>query len=119
MKTHMTAAEYQAMIAKGEKQSKYRNRRTPYNGVMYDSQKEATRAWELDQMLKAGEITGYERQKVYILPGEIKYKADFLVKYPDGHEEIEDVKSPATRKDKVYVIKKKLMESMGMKIKEV
>jgi hypothetical protein len=130
MKTHYTAAEYQeyletkklpaALLPVGKRtQTKYRNTRTEYNSVMYDSRKEADRAWELDQMLKAGIITGYRRQVPYTLPGGIVYKADFVVIYPDGHEEIEDVKGGEATKTAVYRMKKKLMASIGNFIREV
>jgi hypothetical protein len=120
MKTHYTAAEYQTLIARGRPtQSKYGNKRTEYKGVIYDSKREAYRAWELDQMQKTGIIKGYKRQVAYELAAGIIYKADFVVEYPDGHKEIEDVKSEATRKDKVYRIKKRLMKEKGFEVKEV
>lgn len=42
--------------------SKYRNVKTEYNGVMYDSKAEARRAMELDMLEKAGEISDVKRQ---------------------------------------------------------
>lgn len=42
--------------------SKYRAKKTEYNGVMYDSKKEAKRAIELDFLQDAGMITGLQRQ---------------------------------------------------------
>jgi hypothetical protein len=104
---------------KPKKPPKYRNKKTVYNGDLYDSQKEAARAWELDQLQKAGAILYHWPQLPVELPGGIVYKMDFLVLYPDGHFEVEDVKSPATRKDKAYRQKYRLMQSMGLKIKEV
>lgn len=50
----------------------------------------------------------------------IYYKADFV--YFDiekGETVIEDVKSEATRKDKVYQIKRKMMAHKGLYIEEV
>jgi len=47
---------------------------------------------------------------------------DVIFDYPrdkDGNTVIEDVKSEATKKDKTYVIKKKLMGSKGLFIREV
>jgi hypothetical protein len=40
----------------------------------------------------------------------IKYIADFKVEYTDGRTEYEDVKSPATAKKEVFLIKRKLLE---------
>jgi len=42
--------------------NKYRNVKQEYNGVRYDSKKEAYKAYELDLLLKAGEIKGWDRQ---------------------------------------------------------
>jgi hypothetical protein len=120
MKTHYTATEYQTMIATqgagSHRQSKYGNKRTEYKGVMYDSKREADRAWELDQMQKAGIIKGYERQVPFELAAGIIYKADFVVEYMDGHKEIEDVKGYRTA---IYRLKKKLMKEKGFEIKEI
>lgn len=99
---------------------KYKNIKTEYNGVVYDSRKESRRALALDWMARAGVIRDLERQKQFILQDgfvdnrgnkirPIIYVADFV--YFDnekGHLVAEDVKSPATRQDKVYIIKKKM-----------
>lgn len=101
---------------------KYRNIKTEYNGVLYDSRKEMRRAVALEWMERAGIIRNLERQKVFVLQdgyinnrGEkirpITYVADFV--YFDTERDkniVEDVKSPATRTD-VYRIKKKLFEA--------
>jgi hypothetical protein len=101
-----------------KKPPKYHNRKTPYNGEMYDSQKEANRAWELDQLKKSKQCYFF-RQLPFQLPGGIEYRCDFLVLYPDGRYEIEDVKGGEATKTKEYKLKKKLMESINLKIKEV
>jgi hypothetical protein len=58
--------------------SKYRNKRTAYNGIIYDSKAEASKAAELDLLVKAGEIDFYLRQIPFPLPGGIIYRADFV-----------------------------------------
>ena len=102
---------------------KYHNIKTEYNGVMYDSKKEAKRQYVLDMMARAGIIRNLERQKRFVLQGsfvnnkgekirEICYLADFY--YWDNERNtqvVEDVKSPATRTD-VYKIKKKMFEKL-------
>lgn len=98
-----------------KKPPKYHNIKTEYNGELLDSRKEATRAWELDQLQKQKELY-YFKQLPFILPGGIEYCCDFLVLYPDGHYEIEDVKGYLTDE---YKLKKKLMAEIGLKIKEV
>lgn len=102
------------------KQHKYSAVRTEYNGVTYDSKKEAKRAQELDFLLRAGEIQGPIRRQV-AFPVEIhgihvfKWMADFVY-FEKGQEVIEDVKGMATD---VYKIKKKCIEAYyGVKIKE-
>lgn len=101
---------------------KYRNIKTEYNGVVFDSRKECRRSIELEIMQRGGVISHLERQKAFELqPGyvnnkgekirPITYVADFYYYDKDrGIWVAEDVKSPATRQDKVYRIKKKMFE---------
>lgn len=100
---------------------KYHNIKTLYNGLTYDSKKEARRAHALDILTMCGRISNLERQKRFVLQdgytnnkGEkirpIVYVADFV--YYDHDKDcwiVEDVKSPATRTD-VYKLKKKIFE---------
>lgn len=113
-------------------QNKYHNKPTEIDGIKFQSKKEARRYAELKLLQKAGEISDLELQKPFILqPGfvhegkkiqPIKYVADFV--YTDIKARrinvVEDVKSPATRKDKVYQLKKKMMLYVhGIEIKEI
>ena len=100
------------------KRSKYGNRRTLYEGVMFDSQKEASRAVELDMLKRAGEVICWTPHVVFPLSAGVKYEADFVIVYADWHVEVEDVKSDAT-KTQAYRIKKKLFaERYGREIVE-
>jgi len=100
------------------KRSKYGNRRTLYGGLMYDSQKEASRAVELDMLKRAGEVICWTPHVVFPLSAGVKYEADFVIVYADWHVEVEDVKSDAT-KTQAYRIKKKLFaERYGREIVE-
>jgi len=99
------------------KRSKYGNKKTVLGNVVYDSQKEANRAFELGLLLKAGEIKNLERQKRFeIVPKTeteraVFYVADFCYLEVKTNKLIcEDVKSDATRKDKAYIIKRKLFK---------
>ena len=99
------------------KRSKYGNKKTVFGNVVYDSQKEANRAFELGLLLKSGEIKNLERQKRFeIVPKTeteraVFYFADFVYTEVKTNKLIcEDVKSAATRKDKKYIIKKKLFK---------
>lgn len=117
-------------VANRSRKNKYGNQKVELDGHKFDSKKEARRFAELKLMEKAGEIKDLELQKPYIIQpsffdrqGErqtaIKYVADFVYQDKDGNTIIEDVKSPATRKDRVYRLKKKMMAYMGLEITEV
>jgi hypothetical protein len=106
---------------KPSKGAKYGNVRTTFQGREYASKREAQRARDLDLMLKAGEIVYWWPQVPFPLSKGVKYVADFVVLLPDLSVRVEDVKSPATRKDKAYRIKAKLFEARypGWTITEV
>lgn len=98
--------------------SKYRNVKCLFDGIKFDSKKEAARYAELAMLERAGKISGLERQvrfeicpKVPGLKGSRArcYVADFV--YTDGRKKvIEDVKSWITRKNPVYTLKKQLVQ---------
>lgn len=103
-----------------KKPPKYRNTKTTVDGILFDSKHEADRYNQLKILRSAGEVTGFACQVAFYLPGGIVYKADFVVLYPDGRYVVEDAKSPATRKDKTYRLKRRLMKSThGIEIVEV
>ena len=133
---NMTLKEYQELT--GQKH-KYNNKPVVVDGVRYDSKKEYARWCELQILQRAGEIEGLVRQKKFELrPGfmhkgkkirALTYIADFYYydrtpdrKHSKGLQSrwvIEDVKSPITRKDKVYRLKYNEMLYRGLEIKEV
>lgn len=117
---------------------KYRNRKVTYDGINFDSRKEARRYAELKHLEAAGEISGLELQKVYVLVptqrepdvigkrGGIKkgkviekavtYKADFVYT-KNGEQIVEDTKGFRTTE---YIIKRKLMLYVhGIRITEL
>lgn len=111
------------------KPNKYRNVKITADGMTFDSQKEYERYCVLKLMQKSGRISGLQRQVKYLLipsqKGEIRnekpcnYKADFVY-VMDGKTVVEDVKSEATRKNKDYVIKRKLMKYVhNIEVQEV
>ena len=95
--------------------NKYHNVKTIAHGMRFDSRKEADRYCELLFLLEKGFISGLETQKRFeICPkknGNKRarfYIADFV--YIEGGKKIiEDVKSPITRKNPVYSLKKALV----------
>jgi hypothetical protein len=87
--------------------------------------KEANRWCELKMLEKAGLIKDLQRQvKFELIPkqdGEraVYYVADFVY-VEDGKKIVEDVKSAVTKKNKEYVIKRKLLLwRHGIRIKEI
>lgn len=89
---------------KGFYTGKYGNKRTLHKGVFYDSKKEGLHSDTLDLMVSAGEIMGYRGQVPFDLHGKNgtligRIKVDYLLDYPDGHQEVHEVKSYATQTD--------------------
>ena len=126
--------------------SKYKAKKVTYDGITFDSRKEAKRYVELKLLERAGKIKDLELQKVFELTptqweriptgefykrGErkgqpkykeicleksITYKADFYY-LENGRQVVEDTKGFKT---KDYIIKRKLMLYVhGIQIREV
>ena len=117
-------------MSRYNRRNKYGNQRTELDGIIFDSRAEARRYAELVLLQKAGEISDLEMQKAYVLQPSffdkagkrvpaIKYYADFCYITKDGEQIIEDVKSPATRNNSTYKLKKKMMAFQGNEITEV
>ena len=108
---------------------KYNAVKTEFDGIKFASKKEAEYYKNLLLLKQAGEVVDiklqpeFELQEGYVKDGAkirpIKYIADFLVVYKDRHIEIIDTKG--YRKDKVYLLKKKLFhyKFKSLTIKEV
>jgi hypothetical protein len=102
--------------------SKYRNKLTTVDGINFASKKEANRWMELTILERAGAIQSLRRQVRFPLSvnGQLvcTYVAD-AVYVENGHEVVEDTKSPVTRKLPVYRIKMKLLRAIhGVAIRE-
>ena len=113
---------------------KYRNTKIKTeSGEVFDSKKEYERWLHLRSAEKAGRIENLKRQvkRVLVLSGKgehrnerpVTYTSDFEYdRWNNGKYEhiVEDAKSDITRKDKAYIIKRKLMlERYGISILEV
>jgi hypothetical protein len=102
--------------------NKYRAKKTTIDGIKFDSLKEAMRYTELRSLYRAGKIADLQCQVRYqLVVNGVKigrYTADFV--YYDGNGlVVEDVKSPATKKARDYVLRKKLMLAIhGIEIRE-
>ena len=102
------------------RRAKYGNTKTQVDGMNFDSLHEARQYQELLIRLRAGEIRGVQCQVPFLLPGGVKYIADFVVLENDRTYTVMDAKSDATRKDKTYRLKKRLMrECLGLEIQEI
>lgn len=112
---------------------KYGNKKVRYNGIVFDSRKEANRYAELKLLERAGKIAELQLQKEYVLiPAQYrivngkkkciekscKYKADFDYYDCEKRENVcEDTKGFKT---KDYIIKRKLMLYVhGIRIVEI
>lgn len=116
MKNQITAKEYQDMINKPSKKSKFGNVRVETEDGNFDSKREAKRFKELKLLEKANEITALSRQVRFNLQG-VVYVADFVYfNIKERQWIIEDSKGAKTQ---VYLNKKKLMKNiLGIEIKE-
>ena len=100
--------------------NKYRNTKIIIDGIEFDSKKEGYRYKELKLLERAGLIRDLKLQTKFELQPSFKrnnktiraitYKADFDYLTKDNRHIIEDVKSKATEKDKVYRIKRKMLQ---------
>ena len=103
--------------------SKYGNTKVEYDGYVFDSRAECDRWLELKILERVGRIANLSRQATFeLIPktpacrqtgrGErhVSYTCDFIYNDGAGQVTVEDVKSPATAKEKAYIIKRKLMK---------
>lgn len=105
----------------GEKERKYHNKPVKKDGIRFDSKHEAQVYEELMLRVKAGELRAVMVHVPFQLPGGIRYVADFVTLTADLKiEGVYDAKSRITKKNRVYINKKKQMKSeWGIEIQEV
>jgi len=98
-----------------KKRSKYGNKKVTLDGFTFDSKKEAARYHDLKVMQMAGEISELKLQVEFELEVEGKKVASYIADFTyqlNGELVVEDVKSSATRKIRLYQLKKKLMDAI-------
>lgn len=110
------------------KQSKYKNKKTIYDGITFDSKKEGNYYLKLKTMQDLGMIKDLKLQVKYELQPsfklnnktyrKIEYKADFsYVSTEDERLHVVDVKGFKTKE---YLLKKKMMAyKYGIEVEEV
>jgi len=96
-----TVKQFRQLVAdQGKKGNKYNAKRSQYNGVWFDSIKEANYAELLDWRVKSKDIKGWDRQITFDLMVNAKkiagIRPDFLITNNDGSQEIHEVKSFVT-----------------------
>ena len=126
------------------RQNKYLNKKTEVDGITFDSKKEASYWLYLRQLEKNGEISNLRRQvsfevipavygervvrlktkekrESYCIQRAASYVADFVyVETATGRQVVVDVKSPITRKNAEYRLKKKMMLAFnGIEVTEI
>lgn len=132
MSLRFTEDEYREFLRRGgmqmpkaplqteNKRTKYGNKKVEIDGKKFDSMHEAEYYRELTLRRAAGEVKVIMRQVPFDLPGGVRYFADFAILDKEGKFIVIDAKSEATRKDKVYRIKKKQMKEIwGIEVIEV
>lgn len=113
-------ANYGVHTAGEPRRQKYGNRRVEIDGKKFDSKHEAEVYQQLMLRRRAGKLRVVLRQVSFDLPGGIRYVADFVTVDRDGRFEVIDAKSEATRKNRVYINKRKqMMSEWGIEVKEV
>lgn len=131
------ARYYNRLLGSG---NKYHSKKVEFDGLTFDSKREARRYQELDLLQQSGQITDLKRQVKYtlipaqrepstvgargaikqgkLIERECSYLADFVYKVVEtGQIVVEDTKGMRT---KDYIIKRKLMLFVyGIQIKEI
>lgn len=111
----LTSEQYKRMIGTQAKRSKYGNRRSGSDDSQLEKKYAAQLEWARVHPEAAHRVVNVERKTRYLLipkqEGEraVHYEADFVVTYADGRIEVVDTKSEPTRKNRLYVVKRKLM----------
>jgi hypothetical protein len=114
--TRITPQEYQDLIGRQQKPSKYHNVKVTLDNHVFDSKKEASRYITLKLVQEKGEIAELTLQPIFELQPafdkggkhyrKIEYVADFLY-YTNGKKVVEDCKGMRTD---VFLLKQKLFE---------
>ncbi|TBB27315.1 DUF1064 domain-containing protein [Rhizobium ruizarguesonis] len=99
----LTREQYRDAIAKPKRSNKFGAKKTVFDGITFDSQREAEVYRDLKLLERAGRLSGFERQRRFelIVNGEIvgTYRADFafIDHDQDGKFRVVDVKGVVTR----------------------
>jgi uncharacterized protein DUF1064 len=88
---------------------KFNAKKAEVDGLKFPSQAEAKKYRELKLLERAGDVLFFLMQVPFHLPGNVKYRLDFLVFYVNGEVRAIDVKGMKTP---LFIAKKKLVEAL-------
>ena len=88
---------------------KFKAVRSESDGFKFASKKELRRYLELKMLRQAGEVSFFQMQTPWHLPGSVKYLLDFQVYWSNGDITFEDAKGMRTP---MYILKKKQVEAL-------
>jgi hypothetical protein len=92
-----------------ENKHKYNAQTKEIDNIKFSSKKEAKYYLTLKLLKQSGELLYFLRQVPFDLPGNIKYRVDFMEVWKNGEIKYVDVKGYKTKE---YIIKKKIVESL-------
>lgn len=100
----------------GKRTGKFNNKKTEYNGVLYDSLLEVDYAKYLDVLKNGKAIKDWERQIPIrlVINGKLitKLIADFVITNKDKTISYKEIKSPFTAKQPLFRLKVKLLKAL-------
>ena len=88
--------------------NKYNAVKTVVDGITFDSKREARYYSRLKILKEMGEVSYFLRQVPFDLPGNVKYRVDFMIVGVGGRVRYVDVKGKRTA---MYILKKKQVEA--------
>lgn len=91
------------------KPSKFRSVITECDDIKFHSKKEARYYRELKARVHAGEVLYFLMQVPFLLPGNVRYRVDFMEVWRDGGIHYVDVKGVRTE---TYKIKRRQVEAL-------
>jgi len=96
-------------LAHSRNRNKFHAQRCEFDGMKFDSKAEMARYGELRYLEMSGHISALELQPVFLLPGGIRYKADFRY-VEDGQTVVEDVKGGKATQTRTFINKWKQVQ---------
>jgi hypothetical protein len=90
---------------------KFNNTPTEVDGWKFDSLSEARHYGRLKLLKSAGEILHFDIHPAFHLAPGVRYTADFMVYYPDGRIEVQDVKGGRATATEAFKVRQRLFDA--------